>query len=279
MTFDHAMQPLRILQLTDSHLPDESGGRVQGLDTEGSLRAVLDQALSERPAYDLVLLTGDLVEQPTPSAYSLLRQLLRRVPVPTLCLPGNHDHPDLLRELLSGDSPAVEYTHSHGDWRILTLDSSVPGRSDGLLCDDQLERIASTIDDAPDQHLLVAVHHHPVACGSAWMDELMLGNGNALMDLLQKGGNGTRVVVFGHIHQAFDATVGRVRVLGAPATSCQFEPQSPMFRRSVLPPGYRWLELHPDGGLGTGVTYLDGAPGEQRQRAATMKATTGGSAI
>jgi Icc protein len=89
------------------------------------------------------------------------------------------------------------------------------------------------------------------------MDALMLENGNTLMDLLQTRGNGTRVVVFGHIHQAFDATVGRVRVLGAPATSCQFEPQSPTFRRSVLPPGYRWLELHPDGRFHTGVSYLD----------------------
>jgi len=256
MIVDHVMQPLRILQLTDSHLPDATGGRVQGLDTETSLRAVLDQALSEPRAYDVVLLTGDLVEQPTPTAYALLRQQLRRVPVPCLCLPGNHDHPDLLRGCLSGGNPAVESAHTHGDWRILMLDSSVPGRSDGFLCDDQLERVVSTLDDAPDQHLLVAVHHHPVPCGSPWMDAMMLRNGDALMDLLQSRGNGTRIVIFGHIHQAFDATVGRVRVLGAPATSCQFEPQSPTFRRSVLPPGYRWLELHPDGGFDTGVRYL-----------------------
>lgn len=250
-------RPLRILQLTDCHLPAQREELVQGLDTEGSLRAVLDQALAEEPPYDLALWTGDLVEQPSPSAYALLQEQLHRLPVPYLYLPGNHDDPGMMRTCLP-DAAGVSM-NPISNWRILCLDSTLPGRSEGFLRDDQLARVAATLHENPASDLLIAIHHHPVPCGSPWMDAMMLGNGSALLDLLQTPASGRRIVIFGHIHQAFDIEIGRVRLLGAPATSCQFEPRSRSFCRAALPPGYRWLTLGAAGRFDTGIRYLQGS--------------------
>jgi len=252
-----APRALRLLQLTDCHLPAAPAERVQGLDTDASLRAVLDQALTRDPAYDLALLTGDLVEQPTPGSYALLSEHLHRLPIPFLCLPGNHDEADAMRRYLPNAATAMAPSRSHGNWRILALDSTITGRSDGVLRDEQLALLQSVIAEDPGAHLLVAVHHHPVPCGSPWMDAMMISNGSALLELLQGSGPGSRTIVFGHIHQAFDATVAGVRLLGSPATSCQFEPHTQTFQRAALAPGYRWLELEPSGTLHTGVAYLD----------------------
>jgi Icc protein len=248
---------LRLLQLTDCHLPAAAGELVQGLDTDASLRAVLDQGLTGDPPYDLVLLTGDLVEQPTPASYALLSEHLDRLSVPYLCLPGNHDEAEAMRRCLPHAATAMAPSRSYGDWRILALDSTIAGRSDGFLRDEQLALVQSVIAEDPAVHLLVAVHHHPVPCGSPWMDAMMIGNGSALVALLQGPGPGSRTVIFGHIHQAFDATVAGVRLLGSPATSCQFEPHTQTFKRAALAPGYRWLELEPSGTLRTGVAYLN----------------------
>jgi Icc protein len=255
-------RPLRILQLTDCHLPREPGERVQGLDTEGSFRAVLHQAFACDQPYDLVLLTGDLAEQPAAAVYTRLRAQLRRLSIPCICLPGNHDDPDDMRRFLLDESVTMANRHLVGNWQILCLDSTVKGQSGGLLDDHQLALVESAIAADPAGNLLIAVHHHPLPCGSPWMDRMMIRHPEPLRELLKAPGPGTRAVIFGHIHQAFDQTLDGVRFLGSPATSCQFEPLTAEFRRADLPPGYRWLELDPSGQIRSGVTYLGAGPPE-----------------
>jgi len=52
-------------------------------------------ALDPRP--DLVLLSGDLVDEGTPPEYAKLRALLRGLEIPSLVIPGNHDDRDAFR--------------------------------------------------------------------------------------------------------------------------------------------------------------------------------------
>jgi Icc protein len=47
-----------------------------------------------------------------------------------------------------------------------------------------------------------------------------------------------------------------VRLLGSPSTCVQFAPGSEHFKVGDQAPGYRWLRLHPDGGLETGVSRV-----------------------
>ena len=83
--------PARLLHITDCHLLPESGSRLLGVDTAGTLAAVLAQALGEFRA-DAILATGDLGHEGTLATYRRFIDLVRaRFDGPLLCVPGNHD--------------------------------------------------------------------------------------------------------------------------------------------------------------------------------------------
>jgi Icc protein len=65
-----------------------------------------------------------------------------------------------------------------------------------------------------------------------------------------------RVVLAGHVHQAFDQRHGRVRFLTSPSTCAQFTPRTTSCVMDLRPPGYRWLSLLPDGSIETEVRWL-----------------------
>ena len=68
--------------------------------TRNSLRCVLAAALDEYPSPDAILMTGDLSQDFSREAYLAIRELLADVPAPVYCLPGNHDEPALMAEIL-----------------------------------------------------------------------------------------------------------------------------------------------------------------------------------
>lgn len=65
-----------------------------------------------------------------------------------------------------------------------------------------------------------------------------------------------RGVLWGHIHQELDVERNGVRLLATPSTCIQFAPRSDDFALDHLLPGYRWLRLHADGRIETGVSRL-----------------------
>ena len=68
----------------------------------------------------------------------------------------------------------------------------------------------------------------------------------------------TKALLWGHVHQEIDGERNGVRLLASPSTCIQFAPGSEGFQVSEQAPGYRWLRLHGDGRLETGVERLVG---------------------
>jgi Icc protein len=135
------------------------------------------------------------------------------------------------------------------------LDTLVAGSVGGKLAISQLQLLERALEAAPDTHHLICLHHHPVPIGSSWMDSIGLANPDALFEVLDRHAN-VRALLWGHIHQEFDSWRKGVRLLASPSTGVQFEPGSERFRVSAQPPGYRWLRLHDDGRLDTGVSRI-----------------------
>ena len=92
--------------------------------------------------------------------------------------------------------------------------------------------------------------------GSLWLDRVGLANASRLADIVE-GHHNVRALLWGHVHQAFDRKHGRVRLMSTPSTCAQFLPDSDTFAVDSRPPGYRWLELHPDGGISTRIVWLN----------------------
>ena len=103
--------------------------------------------------------------------------------------------------------------------------------------------------------VLVSLHHHPVSVGCEWLEPIGLRNPEALFAVLERYPQ-VRALVWGHVHQELDQYRGTVRLLASLSTCVQFAPSSKEFQVDHEAPGYRWLRLHADGRLETGVSRV-----------------------
>jgi Icc protein len=91
--------------------------------------------------------------------------------------------------------------------------------------------------------------------GSRWLDEVGLKDAAAFLNVIRASSN-VRGVLWGHVHQSLDAFVHGVRFMATPATCAQFVPGSDTFAIDTRPPGYRTIELMPDGSIVSEVRWL-----------------------
>lgn len=251
---------LRIVQVTDTHLYADRAGCLLGLNTLDSLDAVLALVRQDPTPIDLVLATGDMVHDASPEGYTRLRERLSTLDAPVYCLPGNHDQPASMRQHLIGGPLQMPPWVVAGHWLLVFLDSTVPGEDGGHLRAEELQRLEQALQQHPQHHALVCLHHHPLASGSVWMDSMAVDNADQLLAIVARYPR-VRALLWGHIHQEFDYTEQGVRFLGSPSTCIQFTPKKEDFGVNSSPPGYRWLVLEPNGELRTGIQRLDRLPG------------------
>jgi Icc protein len=245
---------LRIAQVTDTHLEQQHGGRLLGMDTDASLVHVLDLVRAGAP--DVVLATGDLANHGTDEAYARVRGHFESLGVPWFWLPGNHDDPGAMMRGLGAGVPMARSVVA-GDWQLVLLDSTVPGQVGGRLGAGELALLDALLERREAPHALVCLHHQPVPIGCAWLDEQRVEDGHAFLAVLARHPC-VRAVVWGHVHQEFDEHRGAIRLLASPSTCIQFARHSEGFRVDESAPGMRWLELAPDGGVDTRVERVSG---------------------
>jgi len=250
-------RPLRLLQFTDLHLAPEPGGTVRGVDTQRSFLHCLDHARRHHDPVDAMLLTGDLVQDEA-STYDVLAGMLADETVPVHCLPGNHDVTSRMGGPLAGAPFDLSPVARYGPWTLLLLDSATPGVHAGSLAPEALDFVDATLARFADTHALVVLHHQPVPVGSAWLDTIGLADGEAFMARLARHRN-VRGLLWGHIHQAFDADRAGIRMMGTPSTCFQFVPGDD-FAVDTRPPGYRWLHLYADGRIDSAVAWTEALP-------------------
>ena len=250
-------KPLRLLQFTDSHVAGDEGGRVRGMDTLASLEACVAHAERHHAPVDAILLTGDLVQDDA-RGYLRLASLFSGKGVPVHCLPGNHDLPEEMAGLLSRKPFAVDPVVRCDEWTLVLLDSVVAGAAHGELGEESLAVLDDVLGRYADTHALVVLHHHPLPTGSPWLDDIMLREPERFLDVLARH-DSVRGLLWGHVHQAFDALQDGVALMATPSTCFQFVPGCQKFELDERPPGYRWLHLYPDGEIESRVVWVDDA--------------------
>jgi len=249
-----ASDSVLVVQLSDSHLFAQENGRLLGMDTADSLTQVVRLVSEEQPAIDLVLATGDLSQDGSVESYQRFRAITAPIEAATRWFPGNHDEMEPMREAAAGTDlldPVIDL----GAWRVVLLDSTIPGAVPGQMTVEQAQLLEHAIQAAPDKHLLISFHHHPVPIGSQWMDRIGIYNPERLFAVIDRHPN-VRCLLWGHVHQEIDRMRGDVRLLASPSTCVQFTPGSEDFCVDSPAPGYRWLRLMADGEVQTGVSRV-----------------------
>lgn len=228
--------PVRILQITDTHLFAEKHETLLGVNTWESYQAVLSAIHAENRPCDLIVATGDLAQDQSSAAYQHFAEGIASFSVPCVWLPGNHDFQPAMYSSLqdAGISPAkCVFVGDH--WQILLLDSQVFGVPHGELSDFQLDWLETKLSAEPERHTLLLLHHHPLPAGCSWLDQHSLRNSAALDRVLAKFPR-VQNLLCGHIHQEQDLDWNGRRLLATPSTCVQFKPHCANFTLDTIAP-------------------------------------------
>ena len=249
---------LHLVQITDTHLNHVEGGTLLGLDTDFSLRQVIDLVRRERARVDLLLGTGDISDHGSEDAYHRAQAYFGEFATPVLWLVGNHDHAETMAGVL-GEQGELERIAESSSWQIVMLNSQIPGEVGGNLGAAELQWLETRLADAQARglHSLVCLHHQPVPMGSAWIDKQVLTDRDDFFSIVDRF-ECVRGVLWGHVHQCFDQQRAGVQLMSTPSSCIQFAPGSKDFKVDDAAPGYRWLDLHANGRIDTGVSRVQG---------------------
>jgi Icc protein len=218
------------------------------------LQQVLAHAAVDLRDTDAVLCNGDIVND-EPEGYAHFARLLGQLGKPVYCVPGNHDDPARLRAALAQPPFQVGGHVDLGGWRIVLVDSCVPGRAGGRVSAAELGALRRSLAGC-ERHVMVCVHHQPVGMASRWLDAVGIENAAEFLALLDQHRQ-VRSICWGHVHQCLDTRRRGVRLLATPSTCVQFLPLSGEFALDRRPPAYRRLTLRADGSLDTEVVWLE----------------------
>ncbi|RBW42575.1 3',5'-cyclic-AMP phosphodiesterase [Psychromonas sp. B3M02] len=247
---------IKLLQITDTHLFADCEKDLLGIKTVASYDAIIEHAAKYAGQCAAVLCTGDLSQDHSAQSYVDFSERIKTLSMPCYWLPGNHDMQEIMLPslLAEGLAQAKQIVSEH--WQIILLDSQVSGVPYGHLSDSQLSFLQQKLQQYPDKHTLIAVHHHVLPVGAAWLDQHILKNNDQFIALISQFDN-VNAVLSGHVHQSFDQVKNNVRYITSPSTCVQFKPQSDDFAVDDKPPGYRYLVLKKSGKIDTQVERLN----------------------
>jgi len=208
-----------LCQISDPHIVPRGTLAYGKVDTSAHLERCVRKilALPRRP--DVVVATGDLTDNATAGEYGLLGEILAPLDMPLFLAVGNHDDRDVLRAsfpkhaYLVGEDGFVHYVVDDFAVRLIVLDTQIPGKPGGRLCERRLAWLDRTLA-ASDRPTVIAQHHPPFDTGLSFMDRMSLADPAAEAAVVSKYPYVERVIA-GHHHRTSQA-----RFAGTVASIC-----------------------------------------------------------
>ena len=242
---------IRILQLTDLHVFCEPEQRLKGIPTRECLQDIVAWILQNEAPFDHLIVTGDHTHDEQPESYRVVQRILAPWADRIWQVPGNHDDREILRAVFSdrihgAGADQVRFHFADEGWLCVGLDTHLPGEVAGWIEQEQLNWLRSVISESPATQVALFLHHPPVDVGSEWMDAIGLGGREALQQLISEEDR-IRLVCCGHVHHEFETKIGSAKVYTTPSTGIQFNPAGAAANFAADAPGYRVIEVGPDG--------------------------------
>jgi 3',5'-cyclic-AMP phosphodiesterase len=235
---------VRILHLSDCHLSRREGADAQGLDARATLSGLLRDC-SGIDGLDLVVVSGDVADDGSQEGYAsalgLIGEFARDRGIGQAYCVGNHDDRDAFASVLGSghfdqagqpagtlacgpDGPRAAVSEVSG-YRVITLDSLVPGQTHGLISPDQLAWLRSLLSRPASAGSVVILHHPPIAPAREPQRSLNLRNAADLASPLE--GSDVRAVLCGHFHAQFAGRLGDVPVWVGPGIFTRIDWSAP----------------------------------------------------
>lgn len=214
-----------VAQISDFHVAVPGSELDRQQHTSARLERAVAQLGRLDPRPDLVLCTGDLVQDGEPAEYQRLVALLRPLPMPYYVIPGNHDDREGVRAAFAGHgylptSGPLCYVVDAGPLRLIGLDTLVPRAPHGHVDSEQTAWLDARLGEATDRPTVIFVHHPPFRTGIVAMDAMGLDGADALAEVVRRHPQVERILC-GHLHRPIVARFAGTVASTAPSTASQ----------------------------------------------------------
>ena len=223
---------MRILHLSDTHLTRDPGPAHE------ALRLLLADC-ARLDGLDAVVVTGDLADDGSGEAYAEIRARIggfaRDRGIPAILATGNHDERTAFTEHLGTghlDGPALSFDGPEraaatlvGGYRIVTLDSLVPGKGYGRLGQAQLTWLRELLAAPAPAGTVLAFHHPPIARDVAVQRALGLRDPGELAAAI--AGSDVHLILTGHFHLQLTGQLAGVPVWVTPGVVSRVDSTAP----------------------------------------------------
>jgi Icc protein len=218
-----------LVHISDTHILPSAEDRLQGVDTLGNVRDVLEYVVDSGTRPDALVVSGDLANGGEPESYGRLRQELdtftKRLGAELVVAIGNHDARPAFRQAMLDGAPTeepIEYVRWIGGLRLIVLDSTVPGAPYGEVRQAQLAWLASELSTPAEEGSILVLHHPPVPDPSPLSGLLTLHGADQLEAVVR--GSDVVAVLAGHAHHAITSAFGGAFCYAAPAIAYTVDP-------------------------------------------------------
>ena len=209
-----------IAQISDSHLALDTPDTDRRI---GDFEATIEHINRLDPAPDLIIHTGDIVQNGRVDEYQRAAEILSMAQAPVYVMVGNKDDRTHLRSSL----PPTLYANQNGAFvaycledfpvRLVVLDTLNPGSNKGDFCQQRLADLENVLEADTQKPTAIFAHHPPFRVLEGpdpihfESEEIM----QRLRQSLQRFPNVTNLFC-GHVHRGVAGTVGDIPCLVMP---------------------------------------------------------------
>lgn len=217
-----------IAQITDCHVVEPGELVADRVDSGATLARAVRQ-INELPTPpDLVVATGDLVNDGRAAQYDRFQEIVADLAAPLVPLPGNHDDRTELRSRFADVLPAgdadtpIDHVLDLGGLRLVFVDTQVPGSIAGAIRPEQVAWLDGVLAAAPDRSTVVFQHHPPFVTGIGFMDAEAFTGADAYAAMLTHHRQ-VELVSCGHLHRSIVRRFGNTVACTWPSTCVQLD--------------------------------------------------------
>lgn len=214
-----------VAQITDCHIVERGELLYGKVDTAATLTATVAHINTMMPRPDLVVMTGDLVNDGRDEQYEHAAAILAVLEVPLVLVPGNHDDRTLMRAYFpqvpaGGPDDRIDFVLDDLPLRVIGLDSTVPRKPYGRTAPEQASWLNHALAGGSDRPTLIFQHHPPFITGIQWMDAMAYRDPGLLADVVGRHPH-VLAVACGHMHRVISTRFANTVAMTTTSTGAQ----------------------------------------------------------